>query len=230
MTTMKSGAVFNQYKGKFSDVEAATELRFYWLGTVLEAAANFGLLDQVWELAQELDRHPSINEREPLLRTALPLLVAARFAAAGNQKKVDEIRAFVKKRTVADDPQVVKLNCEKLFVAGDLAACIEQLNDAMKSSATVQEWTLRLACRLVIAGRPSEAVAFCGSIRDAALRENGLFLTAALAARLGRAADYWKSAADLEGVESAAACSGLVVGLKSIPADKGAVVQKEEKK
>jgi hypothetical protein len=206
---------FSQYREKLNDVALATTDAFRWQVVVLETATDLGLLDRVWNQLQTLDRKPSVHEREPLLSTALPLLVAARFAAAGNQKKSAEIMRAVENRFDPADPQVVKQFSENQFNAGDYADCLQRLNDGMNSTGVLHESTLRLACRLVVSGNIPRAVEFCSGLRDPALRDDGLFLTAALAARLGKGTEFWKASAGLVQVDSAAACAGLVVGLKS---------------
>jgi hypothetical protein len=224
---------FNRYKAKLEDVSRATAVRYFWQGTVLEAAAEFGMLDQVWDELQVLDHKPSIHEREPLLSTALPLLVAARYAAAGNHKKAAEIRKVVEKRTIDNDAQVVKQISEDLFQAGRYGDCIQRLDSAMNSSGVLHEWALRLALRLVAANKIPEAVAFCTGIgdRDPALGVDGFFLTAALAARTGRAPAFWKEVDRIRVMEGAAVCAGLVVGLKSLPEeDVGAAGQRGEER
>jgi hypothetical protein len=215
-----------QYSQKLTDVAEATSVRFFWQKAVLEAAARCGLLDQVWDELQVLDRKTSIHEREPLLSTALPLIVASRFAAAGNQKKAADISRAVEKRTNHDDPQVVQQISEDLFQAGDYTSCIERLTGAMNSSGALQEWTARLACRLVNAGKISETIAFSSGIHDAALRVDTMFLTAALAARTGHGPEFWKGIDHVGIVENAAACAGLVVGLKSLPESESAAADK----
>jgi hypothetical protein len=204
---------FNQYREKFADVSKASDLRAYWQEEVLRSAAEFGLLDQVWDELQVLDRKASIHERDPLLETGLPLLVAARFAAAGNSKKETEILKAVENRSDHSDPQVIRQISENLLNAGDYAAAIERLNGGMNSAGVLQEETLRLACRLVAAGKAPAAIAYCAGIKDTALRQDGLFLTGAFAARKGHGEEFWKGLSGLPFVESAAASSGLVVGL-----------------
>lgn len=203
---------FAQYRDKFNDVAAANRVLSFWQEVVLTAAAEFGLLEQVWDELQVLDRKP-IPEREPLLSSSVPLFVAARFAAAGNDKKEAEITRAVESRINPADSQVVKQICEQMFHAGDYSGCAQRLNEAMTPTGILHEWALRLACRLVKAGKFSEAIAFCSAIKDPALKDDGLFLTAALASRAGHAVEYWKASSGLEPMESAAVCSGLVVGL-----------------
>jgi hypothetical protein len=207
---------FNRYRDKCHEVAKATEARYFWAGVIFEAAAEFGLLDQVWDQLQVLDRKRD-DEREPFFETAVPMLVAARFAKAGNEKKKDEIYKAVESRINPADPEIVKRVTEYMFDTGDISGCVQRLNDAMTAAGVLHEWTLRLACRLVKQGRITEAIAFCGGIKDTALREDGFFLTAALAARSGRAPEFWKASSGLVAMKSAAACSGLIVGLKGVP-------------
>jgi hypothetical protein len=210
---------YRRYKNKCDEVGQATDTRYFWAGVILESAAEFGLLDHVWNELQILDRKP-IDERDPFLETAVPMLVAARFAKAGNEKKKDEIYKAVESRINPADPEIVKRVTEYLFDKGDIPGCVQRLNDAMTAAGVLHEWTLRLACRLVNQGKINEAIAFCGGIKDTALSADGLFITAALAARLGHAQEFWKASSGLGLMESAAAGSGLVVGLKESQGEK----------
>jgi hypothetical protein len=72
-----------------------------------------------------------------------------------------------------------------------------------------------VACRLVKQGKIVDAIAFCNRLKDQTIREDGLFLTAALAGRTGKGEEYWKSAIGLGLMETTAVCSGLVVGFNS---------------
>ncbi len=206
---------FNRYREKLKDVEKATEVHYFWQQSVLEAAARFGLLDQVWDELQVLDRKQNIGEREPLLTSAVPLVVADRYAALGNDKKREEIYKTVASTINPKDPQVVESYAEHQFLSGDLPGTISRLNDSMTDAGALQETTLRLACRLAGSGKITEAIAFCNGIKDSALREDGLWLTAALAARRGHASEFVKASSGLATMDSAAANSGLVAGLKA---------------
>jgi hypothetical protein len=211
---------FNQYREKFTDVTKASDLRAYWQDAILRSAVEFGLLEQVWDELQVLDRKTSVHERDPLLESGLPLVVAARFAAAGDSKKAAEVLKAVEKHSDHSDPEVIRQISENLVNAGDAAAAIERLNAGMNSSGVLQEETLRLACRLVAAGKVPAATAYCATIKDTALRQDGMFLTGALAARKGHGVEFWKGVQSLPFAESAAASSGLIVGLSAGSAEK----------
>jgi hypothetical protein len=206
---------FYRYKEKLKDVEKATDARYFWQQSVLEAAARFGLLDQVWDELQVLDRKQNIGEREPLLTSAVPLVVADRYAALGNDKKREEIYKAVASTISSKDPQVVESYAEHQFLSGDLPGTVARLNDSMTDAGALQETTLRLACRLAGSGKITEAIAFCSGIKDSALREDGLWLAAALAARGGHASEFVKASSGLGTMDSASANSGLVAGLKA---------------
>jgi hypothetical protein len=209
-------SAFNRYRERLKgDVEKATEMRYVWELAVLEAAARFGLLDQVWDELQVLDRKQNANEREPVLTSAVPLIVAARYAALGNEKKRDEIHKAVASTVNGNDPRAAEAYAESRFAAGDYSGAIGRLNEGMTAAGTLHESTLKMACRLVANGKITEAIAFCNGIRDSALREEGLWLTAAMAARSGRAAAFARASSGLATMESAAANAGLVAGLKA---------------
>ena len=208
-------SAFNRYRERLKDVEKATEIRYVWELAVLEAAVRFGLVDQVWDELQVLDRKPNVSEREPVLASALPLIVADRYAALGNARKRDEIHKAVANRVNAGDPRVAESQAASQFAAGDYSGAVARLNEGMTAAGTLHEATLRLACRLAANGKITETIAFCNGIKDSTLREDGLWLAAAIAARNGRAAAFAKASSGLATMESAAANSGLVAGLKA---------------
>jgi hypothetical protein len=72
----------------------------------------------------------------------------------------------------------------------------------------------------VNAGKFSEAIEFCSGFKIQALKDDGLFLIAALAARQGHASEFWEAASGLSRIEAAAVCAGLVVGLEAQSAAK----------
>jgi hypothetical protein len=211
----------NRFKQRFRDAEAAALARFQGQEIVFNAAVDSGLpamLDHVWAELQALDRKSASKDREPFLSTAVPLLVASRFEAAGNPARKDEIINLVEARVEAADPEVIANSARQLVNAGDLTGCTGQLNAAMNPHGTLHELALRLACRLVNQGKVADAISFCSSIKDAAIKEDGLFFTAALAARSGKGEAYWKAASGLGPSETTAVCAGLAVGFNSRPA------------
>ena len=208
-----------RYKERLKDAEDAAVSRFHGQADVLEAAAKFkpleqGRLDQIWEELQANERR-RIEDREPLLASALPLLVAARYEEAGDKGKRDEILELVQSRVDPANPDVVEQTAEQLLNAGDLKGCLEQLNSAMNPHGTLHEFALRVACRLVNQGKIAEAISFCSRIKDQAIREDGLLLTAALAARTGKGEEYWNSASGLGLMETSAVSCGLIIGFHS---------------
>jgi hypothetical protein len=214
-----------RYKERLKDAEDAAFTRFHGQAIILKAAANFEpleqvRLDQIWEELQANERR-KIEDREPLLASALPLLVAAKYEEAGDRSKKDEILELVQPKLDANNPDVIEQTVEQLLKTGDLTGSLEQLNAAMNPHGTLHEFALRVACRLVNQGKSAEAVSFCSRIKDQAIREDGLFLTAALAARTGKGENYWKPASGLGLMETSAVCCGLIIGFNSaMPAAK----------
>ncbi len=204
-----------QYKLKLRDVEAAAASRFQAEIAILQAAVNFGLVDEVWDVLETHDRKPQ-KEHQPLIATFLSLLVAQRYAEAGDKAKSDEIISATESRIDPTDPEVVKLMAESDFKAGNLAGCSARLNAAITPNGHLHELVLRLASRLVANGKIAEAIVFCNRLDDLTLREESLYLIAAHAARLGTGVEFWKLAKDqnLGAMESSAVAAGVVVGFK----------------
>jgi hypothetical protein len=207
---------YNQYKVKLDkQIEPASRQRLQWEAEVLEAAADFGLLDQVWDELQVLDRKSDIHERQPLITTSVPLLVGTRFGEKGNEKRRKEIVDAALERVNPADPKVVMRVTEYLLKTGDVAGCLERLKAIMNPEGLMHEWALRLGCRLVNGGNYEQAVEFCRGLPDV-LRSDAFFLVAALAGRSGHAQEFWEAASSgLGAMDASAACAGLVVGMKS---------------
>jgi hypothetical protein len=100
-------------------------------------------------------------------------------------------------------------------IAGDYKAALQQLNATMVDTGVLHEVTLRLACRLVKAGKIKEAVQFVAGVKDIILKEDGLRLISALAAREGHADALEKQTAAmrLTPSETGNVNAGLVLGL-----------------
>jgi hypothetical protein len=93
---------------------------------------------------------------------------------------------------------------------------MKQINTALSEtgSAPLQQPALRMACRLVKAGKIAEGVQFARGLREVLLREDALYTVAALASRQGQAADVWKLVSSGLGLtETASICAGIVTGL-----------------
>jgi hypothetical protein len=203
-----------QYKSMLRDVEVAAATRFQSEIVVLKAAVDSGLHERVWELL-ELYEHKPAKERQPLSATFLSMLVAQRFADAGDKEKSEEITSATESRIDPSDSEVVKLKAEHDLQSGRISGCVDQLNKAITPNGHLHETVLRLASRLVVSGKFAEAVTFChGITHDPSLQEESLFFAATLSARLGKGAEFWKLAKDtnLGAMEICAVGAGLIVG------------------
>jgi hypothetical protein len=138
---------------------------------------------------------------------------------AGNAKLSDEIRAAVQAKVDAADPDAIRFAAERLIKKGDVAGAIEQLNSRITHTGILHFVTLRSACRLASGGKIAEAVTFCSRIKDPILRQDSVFLVAALAAKTGASEALLKAlaAVNLATIESAGVSAGLVIGLNSPP-------------
>lgn len=210
---------FNQYVSKVKDIRNAAFQRFQRQTELLEVAARLGLVDQVWDEIQKGEARPDVMEREPFLASSAPTVLAEQFKSAGNADARQAVMKAAQPRENSIAPELqVRILAELTrqgIDAGQVTETVKQLNETLSSGTGVHhETSLRLACRLVKAGKSADAIKFVGGLRDTVLREDGLYLIAALASRHGHAADVWKQVgAGLGPMETAALCAGLATGI-----------------
>lgn len=207
-----------QYRQKVDDILKAATNRFLWQAEVLEAAASLGLADQVWNEAELSQRRPIADEREPFLASDIPLQVAGWYQAAGKAARHDEVLSAAADHLESAVPEMVirihRAQSQSAVNSQDAASAVNVVNEILSETGTLHEWSSRLACRLVKAGHVPQAVGFLGSLKDTGLKEDGLTLASALAARTGHAAAAWSViSTKLNLSESAAGSAGLVLGL-----------------
>ena len=210
---------FARYRQQVTELVQAAGRRLHWQAELLEAAARAGLLDAVWNQVQVSESRPDAAEREPLLATAVPYVVADAYAKAGKADIQSAILAAAEGRFENAAPEnqarIVRQLALQAVDAGNLPEAISQLNDALHDDGTLHETALRLICRLVKAGKPKDATQLASRLRETILREDGLFFAAALASRNGKAEETWTLVPSGGGqlTEAASMVSGLVSGL-----------------
>ncbi|MSR56822.1 MAG: hypothetical protein EXS05_04020 [Planctomycetaceae bacterium] len=207
-----------QYRQKADEIKRASEHRFLCQTDVLETAARLGLADQVWNEVELSQKRPDADEREPFLASGVPIVVALQYTALGKDDRHEAVMAAASDQLEVAGPEMIprirRALTQNAVDTGDAVAAVEMIKEVLNDSGTLHEWALRLACRLVKAGEMTQAAEFLGKLRDPGLREDGLALVAALAARTGHSAEAWKIASSKLSVsETAATCAGLVVGL-----------------
>lgn len=211
---------FTNYKARCGELLAAANDRFRRQFLMLAAATDGGLLDPVWTEIQTLSTRPNLSDQEPFLETTLPGLIAARYEAAGNTDQRNEVRAAVPANVkIADPLPLVRDETRRMVDAGEATKAVQQINASAGTSDVLDEWSLRLASRLVAAGKYSEALLFLSGLKDVIVREEGLQLATALAARNGHAEKFRAAAAEKISAptEKAAVCAGVVQGLTRVP-------------
>jgi hypothetical protein len=179
-----------EYREKCVELFPAAELRFLWQAEILAAAAEVNLLDQVWNEIQVLDRKPAVGEREPLLASVVPVVVAMRHEAAGRSDQREAIYTAVGERlksaNVRQQIKIAQILSARLIADNDPVQAAAALNELLNETGDLHEWALRLVCRLVNSDNVKPAMTLAFNLKDGALREDGVRLAAALAARTGR--------------------------------------------
>jgi hypothetical protein len=209
-----------KFQNSARNLHRAAVNRFNWEVALLIAAARAGLIDQALNEVQGGESRPDEIERQPFLASAAPWVIANLLDAAGQKPRRDELLAAANGRAgqaiPEQKPRIAQAQAERLVAAGEWNAGARLLNDFLGDSGTCHEFALRLACRLVKAGKPREAISFVRELKkDLGLREDGQYLISAYAARSGHSAVLWKSISQLPTAEptTAALYAGIVTGL-----------------
>lgn len=216
---------FTQYKQRSRQLLDVANRRFHLQVAIYRQAAQWGLLDPLWEELQARNSAADVNDRQPFLTTSLPLLIADRYAVSGKTDQATSVRDAVQEMSATD--QQAHTEDETLFLVtdGQVAEAVQKLNDGINDQGALQEWTLRLACRLVDKGDLQQAVVLLDGLKEVLLKEEGLRLAAALAARQGKAEQFRTIARDKAPAptELISVSTGLMEGLSQpAPAPKPA--------
>lgn len=206
----------NLYKQKLGELYKAAMTRFHLEISLLTAAVNLGLLDQVGQEIQSASVKTDLNEREPFGETPLATLVLARFEAVGKKDEREALSGVLQVRSDGADPlPALREQSAALIDAGKVDDAADRLQNAGDVKEALDEWMLRLASRLVKAGKSDAALRFLANVQDESLREEGLRLAAALAARDGQAGSFTTAVAARTPLppETAALNAGLIEGL-----------------
>lgn len=214
-----------RYRTKCEELYGASLRRFFWQSDVLEAAVAAGLLEQVWNEIQTLNKAENPVQRDPVLASSATVLVADAYGKSGKPAVQQTIRTAAQQALRSAPPEIQSraagLLIAQLVATGDIAEATKQFGELQNDTGALHELSLRLACRLVTAGKLAEAYALVSGLRDQALRDDGIYLVSALAGRLGKARDVW-AYANAEGKpDFLPIAAGMVAGLSSaINADK----------
>ncbi len=216
----------NDFKQRCSDMLKTSAARLQLQVSILGAAADWNLLDQVWETIRTQSGITDLNDQDPLLTTSLPDIVSLRYEAVGNQEKQTAIQEL--RRTVsrpggdsATDPYPYLSDLASHFAdAGNAADAAQTLLGVKDAAGVLDDCWLRLSCRLASHGKFAEALQLLVALPDSVLREDGLRLIAALAASQ-RATEQFKAAvkskiSSAAHTEMAAISAGIISGLATL--------------
>lgn len=205
---------FTDFRDYCKELKQLSDTRFDLETRILIQIVERGILDPVWELVQSRSNDTDLNIQEPFLtETWLPMLLGARYDAAANEEKRDEVL-----NAVETPVEAFGIALQRLIDADDVAGSAELIH-AQRAPVAAGEIALQLACRLVTDGKIVPALKLVAGLKDELLRADGLRLIAGLAASRQQAAALEKAAAGLPKLsppEWAALKTGLVEGLVRI--------------
>lgn len=207
-----------RYKSACNELLNGAVQRFNSECDVLEAALRHGLLDQVWTEMQVVAQKPELSDQVPYVASGLGLRVAMQFAAAGDAEMHKQIQSAAQ-AGVLKMPEDVKRRAkipaiEQAIAEGDITRATNQLDGSQADGGTLHELALRMACRLVHAGKLGDAYRLISGLRDPVIREDGSQLVSALAARLGQQNEVWEQAtAKPNANDFSSMASSMVLGI-----------------
>jgi hypothetical protein len=218
---------------KLARLQPAAELRFRNQEKLLTVAMQWGLLDAVWKEVQLRHRDADPNEQEPYLRSALPQLLARRFAMAQQTTQQQEVETLLARIEAAlgspptiDDPlPLLEERVGVLAAAGNMRDAGRLLNTQFHGEdGELPLWTLRLTCQLAANGQFDKVVELLSPIQQATIREEGFRLAAAIATLQGQHQKVLAAAQARNAefpLEAAAMYAGILEALPRRPADGG---------
>jgi hypothetical protein len=208
---------FNTYRQQLSVLADESIARFELQESLTRQLISAGLFDPVWS---EIKQRGSIREtdrREPYFETYLPQRLAAAAAAAGRtdlSETVQQIIGIQKQTPVGPDAEFAA--AELALARGEVALAASIVNSGLNDSGRMNLVALRLTAQLANAGQWPESLLFSASMTaDMPLREESMRLAAAIAARKGRAIEFWRMATSnrLEPRDAAILGGGVIQGL-----------------
>ncbi len=220
------------YREKCRSALDAANARFALQTEILKAAVDWPLVDAVWTEASAHSAEGTADEaREDFLKTNLSVRLEQRLKAAVKTDQARQCANFVTTGELTDARDTLQREAaEEAQKGGDVASVARRLAayetkpaEGEKTSSEDPEWTLlwglRLACRLVKAGKTDKAFELVsGFTKDTLWREEGYEMLAAMTAKDPVAAEVlWKKYRPtlLTPTEKIAIFRGLCAGLSS---------------
>jgi hypothetical protein len=210
-----------KYRRNVNDVVNGAKAAFQLQTSILEAAAEWGLREEVWGEAQK--RQTDKSRTELYFDTPLLAILGDAARRANETELADEIAEAVGrkeegKEAEADLRIALEQKTTKLMADGkarDAAKEIESLRRIDKTWRT--ELTLRLLSKALKDGKVDEVMQFIAALEDPISRELLLEAAGALDARLdhGRSILARLEANSLPSTEQVALGRGLILGLIS---------------
>jgi hypothetical protein len=214
-----------RFRQRTEELERAAQVRFRGQIDLLAAALDMGLVEPAWKEIREIDGQQGDDERDPVLSSALPPLAALAFERAGNQDQAQSIRRDFANRAAEAEPQEATRIIPHLLAqacdAGEVPRGLELLKTYLTETGDLQAETLRLICQLINRGKLDTAYQLANGIPLESLRDDGLFLLAARAARFDRTGPLKQVLPKVPSIsDSASLYSGLASGLGEVSRSK----------
>lgn len=214
---------FFRYRRQCGKLDELADERLAIQVQILRAAAQGGLLEEVWTLAQQRSQEPDIQQREPYLDTSLPGLLLSLAREAGQSGLVTKITQARSDKPIVPDPiDDLAAKVSHLISAGKLREASDALEKGYRSDLAkkepfrLDEQALRATSRIQSSQPPEQVIAFIQNLFDPVIQEDAFFLLAGDAMRRGAAAELWKltfDSRDLEALEHVAIYRGYIAGL-----------------
>jgi len=213
-----------RYHDKCRELDVAAGQRLELVIALLDAAADWNLLDLAFNDVKQRFAARSAVRHEPFGTTLLPDRLRIRFEAAGRSDTVAELRQLFT-TSPTDFSERLRQSTGERIKQGNLAAVVAAvIADAARRPEAIlraerHDWLLRLAARIARAGNTEAALKFIEAFNDprsTLWREQAYELTAALAARLHDDAPsvIWNHVV-AKHTEQVALLAGMLAGMRA---------------
>lgn len=225
---------FTKYRAKCRSLLDAANARFALQTEILMAAVDWPLVEEVWNEATLRSSASTPDEsREEFLKSPLSVRLGQQLRAAGQIDRARVCESAVTAGQFTDLREAIERETAEAATKGDVATIANRLNgyppkqDSSKPAAAPANedadwpllWALRLAGRLVKAGRTDKAFELVASLRDFLAREEGYELLGNLVGNdLPQVEALWKKhrTGPLTPTEKIALFRGLCAGLTTL--------------
>lgn len=204
------------YRRTLTDYETGARIRFGLQTMILSRAAQAGLEEAVWTIANGQHLLEEDSEREEFLATDVAVWLAERFQETKNSAALQALTAARSQSGLKELPRPPASIYAELMAASKATEAWNVLNQSGVKSDLREAVVLQTAVKLGLSDAPLDAAwKAMAPITDVVLREQAIEWVSLMAARRGKAAEVWKRRSEISSAtESLSLAKGLVQGIE----------------